>query len=236
MTDKRENRTLLAAEYVLGMLPDERRRAVERLANRDPALAEEIAGWQQEFEPLAELDSPRPPAAHLWDRIEATLEDRVVHAPPSRRSEARDWATSLARRLSFWRAGAIGAGVVAVCAALLLWRGEATMPIAVGLMLPQGTTGEAVRVAVTASDRIYVSPRSTLPVPPGRRLDLWAKPLEAKAPQLLGEIPATGGALRFAGLPSDVTTVMITSDLATPGAATIPGRTLFLGVLAATRF
>jgi anti-sigma-K factor RskA len=55
---------------------------VERLADRDPALAEEIAGGQQEFEPLAELDEPRPPAADLWDRIEATLEDR---APPSRR-------------------------------------------------------------------------------------------------------------------------------------------------------
>jgi anti-sigma-K factor RskA len=236
MTDEREKRTLLAAEYVLGLLPDERRRVVERLADRDPALAEEIAGWQQEFEPLAELDEPRLPAAHLWDRIEATLEDRAMRVPPSRRSEARDWATGLARRLSFWRAGAIGAGVVAVCAALLLWRVETTMPVAVGLMLPQGTTGEALRVVVTAADRIYVSSRAPIPVPPGHRLDLWAKPLEAKAPQLLGEVPASGGALRFAGLASDVTTVMITSDPVTPGTATAPGQTLFLGVLAATRF
>ena len=81
-----------------------------------------------------------------------------------------------------------------------------------------------------------MSPRAPIPVPPGHRLDLWAKPLEAKAPQLLGEVPASGGGLRFGGLSSDVTTVMITSDSVTPGAATTPGQTLFLGVLAATRF
>jgi hypothetical protein len=116
--------------------------------------------------------------------------------------------------------------------------------IAIGLMLPQGTTGEALRVAVTAADRICVSPRAPIPIPPGHRLDLWAKSLEAKARQLLGEVPASGGAPRFGGLASDVATVMITGDPLTPGAATgqnrrcsrCPGGDSLLGPGGAFRF
>jgi anti-sigma factor ChrR (cupin superfamily) len=62
-----------AAEYVLGLLPAAEREAVKRAAATDPALAEEIEGWNEQLSPLL-LDAPEvEPPAYLFDRIKAAI-------------------------------------------------------------------------------------------------------------------------------------------------------------------
>jgi len=62
-----------AAEYVLGVLTREEREAVKRASAANPALAEEIASWNEQLSPLL-LDAPEvEPPAYLFDRIKAAI-------------------------------------------------------------------------------------------------------------------------------------------------------------------
>ncbi|MBO0664249.1 anti-sigma factor [Jiella sp. MQZ9-1] len=59
----------LAAEYVLGVLDCAERRSVERRAEREPALSNEIDAWTTRFAPLYDQISDEPPPASVWPRI-----------------------------------------------------------------------------------------------------------------------------------------------------------------------
>ena len=64
---------ILAAEYVLGLMPAAERRAFEVRLGGDAALRAEVAAWAEDFVRLTD-DAPEvaPPAA-LWRGIEAAL-------------------------------------------------------------------------------------------------------------------------------------------------------------------
>ncbi len=65
-TDLPDDDRALAGEYVLGLLaPDEARAFAARLAD-DPALAAEVARWQEGFAPLAGEAAPVMPPARVW--------------------------------------------------------------------------------------------------------------------------------------------------------------------------
>jgi anti-sigma factor ChrR (cupin superfamily) len=65
-----------AAEYVLGLLRPEERVAVERAAATDPALADEIAFWNERLTPLLDAGEVRPPP-DLFDRVQADIDSRT---------------------------------------------------------------------------------------------------------------------------------------------------------------
>jgi anti-sigma-K factor RskA len=232
MSDDSERRDLLAAEYVLGLLDQAGRRDVEQRAARDPGLAEAIANWQRDLEPLANIGSPSPPPAELWQRIEATLDANATPGPARARSKV---TAGLRRRIAIWRTAALTFGAAAALACILLFRAHADRPVALGVMLARDNASDTLPVIVTASGQIEVRPRTPIKTAAGQRLDLWAKPELASEPVLLGELPPTGGAVSFAGLATDVTTVMITSDPREPAGVSSPGPTLFQGVLASIR-
>src|SRR5262245_33737651 len=94
---------LIAAEYVLGVLSAEERREVERRLTQEPALAAEVAFWEERLTGLADAVAPVAPPPNAWSRIEAAI------ASPS--SAARP--ASLWQSLAFWRGFGISAAALA---------------------------------------------------------------------------------------------------------------------------
>ena len=98
-----DHHDLTAAEYVLGVLGPERRRAEFRLAS-EPRFAAEVAYWEARLGGLAEgVPSVAPPAA-VWDGIEARLSTALKPAP----ERAGLWQS-----LAFWRTFAIASAALA---------------------------------------------------------------------------------------------------------------------------
>ena len=64
---------LIAAEYVLGVLGAEERREVERRLAQEPALASEVAFWEERLGGIADAVAPVAPPPHAWSQIEAAI-------------------------------------------------------------------------------------------------------------------------------------------------------------------
>jgi quercetin dioxygenase-like cupin family protein len=74
-----------AVDYVMGVLTDEERAAVERDASADPALAAEIARINEDLAPLL-LDAPEvEPPAHIFERIK----ERIATSAPAGPADSR---------------------------------------------------------------------------------------------------------------------------------------------------
>jgi len=97
------DRSVLAAEYVLGVLNAAQRREAEARIARDRAFAAEVAAWQAHFAPLADEIEPVEPPMYAWPRLSSAL-----FAKPAR--------SGLWESLRFWRGFAIGAGALAAAA------------------------------------------------------------------------------------------------------------------------
>lgn len=95
---------LIAAEYVLGVLPAEERQAAARRIERDPVFAKLVESWEARLDPLAaDYAEVEPPAA-----IREAVQDRLFAAESKAGAGAR-----LLESLGFWR-------TIAVTAVLLL--------------------------------------------------------------------------------------------------------------------
>ena len=69
-----EDLDLLAAEYVLGTLDAEARRAVAADLERDDALRDRVARWERRLDKLEDRSDAIAPSSGLWDRIERALD------------------------------------------------------------------------------------------------------------------------------------------------------------------
>ena len=94
-----EDRDLLAAEYVIGLLSADEMRQVEAEVIGNPALAASILTWQTRLHPLTEAVPPVPPPPEVWRRLEATLSFARPPRPAPQRLWRR-WATAPAAPLS----------------------------------------------------------------------------------------------------------------------------------------
>ncbi|MEO6366022.1 MAG: anti-sigma factor [Luteimonas sp.] len=65
--------TMLAAEYVLGVLEPEQRDAARQRVQSDAQFAGEVATWEQHFAPWLESIAPMAVPDHVWPRIQQTL-------------------------------------------------------------------------------------------------------------------------------------------------------------------
>ena len=97
-----------AAEYALGVLNSDERRAAERRMDREPRFAAEVAAWQERLAPLVDHVAPVQPSPELWRRIEEILDARKA----SRAGIAMP-AAEVRRKLAFWRGLAFGASGLA---------------------------------------------------------------------------------------------------------------------------
>jgi anti-sigma-K factor RskA len=154
----------IAAEYVLGVLGADERREVERRLAREPALASEVAFWEEQLGALADAVPPVTPPRHTWSQIEA-----AIPAPAAAR------LTSLWQSLAFWRGfGIASATLAAASIAALAYFGVVPATRAPLMATLAGSSGQPNFVAaVTATgDSLVVVPATLLTNDP-RALELW---------------------------------------------------------------
>lgn len=173
-----EDVDLTAAEYVLGTLDTDERRAFLATLARDPAAVAAVTRWQQRLAPLGFVHADQPVPPGLWLRIERTL---FGQGQP-----ANDNAGSVGG----WRVAAIAASLVACATSIFAWqthniRAPAT-PAAVAALT---SGGEAPVLLVTydaARERVRVVP-VTIGERPGHSLELWLI-AGASAPKSMGTL------------------------------------------------
>src|SRR5882672_8710553 len=95
---------LIAAEYVLGVLAAQERREVARRLEQEPALASEVAFWEERLGGLADTVAPVVPPPTTWSRIEAAIGGGASAGPSS---------SSVWRSLAFWRSFGIASATLA---------------------------------------------------------------------------------------------------------------------------
>jgi anti-sigma-K factor RskA len=187
-----EGRTL-AAEYVLGVLSAEERRAVERRLPHDRTLAREVESWEERLGGLIDGVAPLAPPAQAWPRIEAAI---AAH-PPARSAGLWD-------SLAFWRNFGIGAATLAAASLLALaYLGLAPDPQRAPLFATLGQqSGQPGFVATISADG------ATVTIVPAALLssnqfsyELWLIPQGGK-PRSLGLVE-TGKPIRLT-VPEDL--------------------------------
>jgi anti-sigma-K factor RskA len=174
-----EGRGLTAAEYVLGVLGPEQRRAAERRLGRDAAFAREVAYWERRLGVLAESVPDVAPPQDGWARIEAAL----GREPGARR-------TSVWQSLSFWRGLAMGtSALAAACLAALIYVGTVAppgAPLVAKLDAEGGQTGFVAAVS-SGGGNLTIVPAALLTAQEQKTLELWLIPAGEK-PHSLGLI------------------------------------------------
>src|SRR5262249_47601862 len=154
---------IIAAEYVLGVLGAEERREVERRLVQEPALASEVAFWEERLGVLADAVAPVTPPQQTWSKIEAAI------------PAAGGRPTSLWPSLAVWRGFGIAAATLAAASiAALAYIGLVPATRAPLMATLAGTSGQPNFVAaVTASgDNLIVVPAALLTTDP-RAIELW---------------------------------------------------------------
>ena len=174
---KPELRRHLAAEYVLGTLRGRARERLRRWLRDDAELAREVAQWEAQLSPLAEVLRPVAPPARVWREVERRI------AGSGRKP------TSLWKTLGLVASGAVAALLVV---AVLFRPGPASLPGSYIAVLSDPKTNQPVLVASaerggtvlrvnTLDPAIHVASRS---------LELWALPPGGK-PKSLGVLAST---------------------------------------------
>jgi anti-sigma-K factor RskA len=168
----------LAAEYVLGTLQGPARRRFERLLADDAALRRRVAAWETRLTPWVAGTTPVPVPPAVWQGVRQRL--GFVPAPA---------------RAGAWRWWAFGSTALAVSLALLLVLRPATVaPPAIWQdMAVLSDEQKAVWIVRASGDGgvLQFSGLSSVEVPAGHDIELWAVPAEG-APLSLGVIHRQG--------------------------------------------
>lgn len=156
---------LLAAEYALGVLDGEARRAARARLDADPAFAAEVDAWSARLASLGDDVPAVSPPPSVWTRIV----ERLSPAPAAPKASNDNAA------LRFWRGLALGASGLAaasVAAVVILLARPPTPATEVATL----TTEQGAALVVAAFDprtgALHVSPAAGLQ-PAGRTPHLW---------------------------------------------------------------
>jgi anti-sigma-K factor RskA len=178
-----------AAEFVLGTLDPEERRAIEAQRYTDPQLAAAIDYWEARLAPLSDGVTPVAPPADLWQRIEARLPPIVLREADSGE------VYRLKRAIRVWRSASIGALALAAGLAGLLFyapRLPETGPTYTAAIAPSGGQGAYWLAATQPDGSIVVTALAKPDRPSDKDLELWALPEGATKPVSLGVLPESG--------------------------------------------
>ncbi|WP_306754270.1 anti-sigma factor [Paracoccus actinidiae] len=179
---------ILAAEFALGVLPDEDQAALARRADIDPAFARLVADWQDRLLPLADEFAPAvlPPA------VKGALDLRLFGAVPERPGA---W-----RSLALWRgltAAATAAFLLALSLPLLSPPPPTPEMRLVALLAHEGSNVHYMAVYDTDDGAVGLSHLSGNPAP-GQDFELWVIRDPQRPPVSLGVIPAGEAAAHLA--------------------------------------
>lgn len=157
--------TLLAGEYVLGVLTGATRRRFERLLMQNPELRAELTLWEERFAAWNLKLKPVDPPGYLWWRILGRL-----------RADARPRREQL--RNTFWRTWAVAATVVL---AVLVVVQRVTPPAEqkpAEFALMSDAKGHPLWVISVhpEANRIDMKAVTSNPAPAGKSYELWMLP------------------------------------------------------------
>lgn len=184
-TDPAE-RAAVAAEFVMGSLPEDERAEFEHALARDFALQQAVYYWQDQLLPMSRMLKPVEPAPAVWNRIARSLEEA---ARPSVSSAKSPWWEGL----TFWRSGALAAALVAAVLALQLLRPidvpvvESVRYVAV-LQSPDKKDAGWI-VEASTGGKLRLTPLGTTTVAAQKTLQFWTKAQGASGPTSLGLVP-----------------------------------------------
>jgi anti-sigma-K factor RskA len=174
MIKSSEDRELLAAEYVLGVLDATETERAEELLTNDRSFATEVRAWRERLAPLDATATPIAASPGLWQRIETATLGKQAAAAVHRKALLPS-LDALWERIDFWRWSAL-AGAAAALALLVVvggmlasWPSEPVM-IAV-LSADNGRPGAVVHAYADGTVRLI--PVSDIAVPQGRALQVW---------------------------------------------------------------
>lgn len=179
---------MLAAEYVLGVLPIDERRIVAARIDAEQAFARLVDGWQAYFYPLAAAFA----AVEVPAAVKVAIDRRLFTGNAARQPAS----TGLFGSLAFWRGLAVAAlAALALYIALPFINPPASQPEPEQLVASLAADGSAVRyIAVydEGADEIGLSRVAGEPAD-GRDFELWV--IEGQNPPVsLGVIPNDDGA------------------------------------------
>jgi anti-sigma-K factor RskA len=184
-----EDRGLLAAEYVLGLLEGDERVAAAALAERDPAFAAEVDAWEARFAAFYAEVAPVVPDRDLWPLIAARLP----------REPANDTAPSVLP----WKIATGLFGSIAAALALVLVTQPAppvpapmpqptAAPAPSDILVAQLVAGDGASMLAAAVDPMAGVRINATAIPAGAgEPELWVIP-EGGAPVSVGQIARTG--------------------------------------------
>lgn len=176
----------LADYYVLGLLDDDGRRAVEADLSRDGALAAAVADARERFLVLDLTAAELAPSETLWSRIEKLIgAEEPAPAPLPVRGDPVAAAND--NRASRWRLAAFAG----IAASLLLAAGLAfnlsspPEPQVIAVLVDEA--GEPlVLVEDFGNDSGRITPLTDLEVPADSTLQVWTLPNAEMGPMSLG--------------------------------------------------
>lgn len=191
---------MLAAEFVLGSLPDADRHAVAARRQREPALEAAISAWEARLAPLLEAAPEASPPDDLFDDILARVRGG---------GDLADVVVSLRQRLRRWRLATAGIGTIAAALALfVLARNLQPAPSGQSFvaMLQKDAASPAFLVTVDLRSRQLTIRPVAAPPQPGKSYELWLVNDGLKAPRSLGVVqngPFTVEKAKLAGVPAE---------------------------------
>lgn len=185
--DDREELSVLAGEYVLGLLSPQDRDSFELELAKNRELARSVAFWQDRLLEMAPAPEPVTPAPELWPRIVRDLSDK-----PLRPARPGLWSS-----LGFWRLLSLASLASAAAAIVLAWSVFSTgsQPAVFNaryMAVLQGSNDKQPDwlVEVGSNDTVRLTPLTHTAVGPRQALELWTKPEGATAPVSLGLVAA----------------------------------------------
>lgn len=177
-----DDRSVAAAEYVLGTLDAPARAAFERLLQDDAGLRAEVYRWQDRLLPLALRVGAEAPRENLWPGIAARIGPTPIDTATPAANDA------LWRSQRRWRATALLSMAASVAlAAVLVLRPPETQVRYITLLQAPETQRTGWVVEATTGERIRLVPiEAGAAVPAGKSLQFWTKPQGADRPTSLG--------------------------------------------------
>jgi anti-sigma-K factor RskA len=206
-----EERDAMAAEWVLGTLPDGDRAEAARLLAADPAFRAAVEAWEDRLAPLDAATEPVEPPAALWPRVQAAIGPAagpvLVADTGARLADSAgptDDVTELTRRLVRWRRISLGtmalaAGLAAVVAVERLpqWLGPEPVPGAryVAVVNRDASLPALIVDVDTAAGIVTVRPVAA-EQPADKSLELWVIP-DGEKPRSLGLVDPRDAVIRI---------------------------------------